>query len=82
MLQQILSLLAMATLLMGQTKPEARPNPHTLYKAGFDARVAGHYDDAIRPLPAAIGTGELNDDDLALSYNNRGMAYAATARGG
>lgn len=78
MLLRIFGLLAMAALLMGQAKPEAKSTPQTLYKAGFDARVAGHYDDAIRLLSAAIATGKLNDDDLATSYNNRGMAYAAT----
>lgn len=75
---RIVSLLATAVLLMGQAKPEANPDPHALYTTGYDARVAGHYDDAIRLLSAAIATGKLNDDDLATSYNNRGMAYAAT----
>ncbi len=78
MLLRIFSLLVMAVLLMGQGPDKAKPNPQALYKAGYDARVAGHYDDAIRLLSAAIATGKLNDDDLATSYNNRGMSYAAT----
>jgi tetratricopeptide (TPR) repeat protein len=84
MLLRIFSLLVTAVLLMGQghpqAKPEAKPeaSPQALYKAGYDARIAGHYDDAIRLLSAAIASDKLNDDDLATSYNNRGMAYAAT----
>ncbi len=74
MLLRIFYLLLMAVLLMGQ----APSDPQALYKAGYDARVAGHYDDAIRLLSAAIASGKLNDDDRATSYNNRGMAYAAT----
>ncbi|HUI12892.1 MAG TPA: tetratricopeptide repeat protein [Xanthobacteraceae bacterium] len=86
MLLRFFSLLALALLLMGQSnpqgnplaKPQAKADPQALYKAGYDARVAGHYDDAIRLLSAAIASGKLNDDDRATSYNNRGMAYAAT----
>lgn len=78
MLLRILSLLVMTVPLMGQAKSGPDADPHALYKAGYDARVAGQNEDAIRLLSAAIATGKLNDDDLATSYNNRGMAYAAT----
>lgn len=63
---------------VGAARADSKPDPQALYKAGFDARVAGNYDAAIRLLSAAIASGKLNDDDRASSYNNRGMAYAAT----
>lgn len=75
---RVFGLIAMALLLMGQVTSD----PQALYEAGMNARVGGHSDDAIRLLSAAIATGKLNDDDLATSYNNRGMAHAATARRG
>jgi tetratricopeptide (TPR) repeat protein len=71
---RIVSALLVAFLVMGQSKPD----PQALYKAGFDARVAGDNANAIRLLSVAIATGKLNDNDRATSYNNRGMAYAAT----
>jgi len=74
MLVRIFVALLAAFLLMGQSSRD----PQALYKAGFDARVAGDYDAAIRLLSAAIDSGKLNDNDLATSYNNRGMAFAAT----
>src|SRR5262245_40252808 len=55
----------------------SEPAARALYKAGFDARVAGDYDAAIRLLSEAIATGKLNDNDRGTSYNNRGMAFAA-----
>jgi tetratricopeptide (TPR) repeat protein len=74
MLSRIFGALLMAFLVMAQTKPD----PQALYKAGYDARVAGDYAAAIRLLSEAIATGKLNNNDLATSYNNRGMAFAAT----
>ncbi len=53
------------------------PDAHALFKAGFDARVAGDHEAAIRLLSDAIASGSLNDDDRATSYNNRGIAFAA-----
>jgi len=73
MLSRILAAMLVAFLFMAQTKPE----PHALYKAGYDARVGGDYKAAIRLLSAAIDSGKLNNNDLATSYNNRGMAFAA-----
>jgi lipoprotein NlpI len=58
-------------------EPQGKPDARALYKAGFDARVAGDYDAAIRLLSDALATGKLNDDDRSTSYNNRGMAFAA-----
>jgi tetratricopeptide (TPR) repeat protein len=57
-------------------EPQSKPDARALYKAGFDARVAGDYDAAIRLLSEAIATGKLDDDDRSTSYNNRGMAFA------
>jgi tetratricopeptide (TPR) repeat protein len=73
MMIRIVAAVLAAILLMGQTKPDA----HSLYREGYDARVAGDYDAAIRLLTAAIDTGKLNDNDLGTSCNNRGMAFAA-----
>jgi tetratricopeptide (TPR) repeat protein len=70
------AVLLVAVLVMGQSNSD----PQSLYKAGYAARVAGNYDEAIRFLSAAIASGKLNDDDSATSYNNRGMAYAATGQ--
>ena len=74
MLSRIVGALLVAFLVMAQSKPD----PQALYKAGYGARVAGDYASAIRLLSAAIDSGKLNNDDLATSYNNRGMAFAAT----
>jgi lipoprotein NlpI len=74
MLSRILGVLLVAVLVMAQAKPD----PQAMYKAGYDARIAGDYSAAIRLLSAAIGSGKLNNNDLATSYNNRGMAFAAT----
>jgi tetratricopeptide (TPR) repeat protein len=74
MLIRVVGALLISFLVMAQTEPD----PQALYKAGFDARVAQNYDAAIRLLTEAIATGKLNKNDLATSYNNRGMAFAAT----
>lgn len=74
MLARVCTALLVALLVMGQSKPD----PQALYKAGYNARVAGDYQAAVRLLTEAIDSGKLNNDDLATSYNNRGMALAAT----
>lgn len=74
MLSRTFGALLVAFLAMGQSEPD----PQALYKAGYDARVAGDYPAAIRLLSAAIDSGKLGKNDLATSYNNRGMAFAAT----
>jgi tetratricopeptide (TPR) repeat protein len=62
-----------AFLLMAQTSAD----PKALLKAGLDARIAGDHDATIRLLGDAIATGELDRNDSATSFNNRGMAFAA-----
>ncbi len=78
MLTRVFGALLVSFLVMAQTKPD----PQALYKAGFDARVAHNYDAAIRLLTQAIATGKLSKNDLATSYNNRGMAFAETGEPG
>jgi lipoprotein NlpI len=55
----------------------SQPGLQAMYKAGLEARSAGNHDTAIRLLSDAIATGKLNNNDLATSYNNRGIAFAA-----
>lgn len=78
MLTRVFGALLISFLVMAQTKPD----PQALYKAGFAARVAHDYDAAIRLLTQAIATGKLSKNDLATSYNNRGMAFAETGEPG
>ncbi|MBI4798172.1 MAG: tetratricopeptide repeat protein [Desulfarculus sp.] len=53
----------------------AAPSPAAAILAGNRAAEKGDLDGAIKHFSAAIDSGKLSKENLAIAYNNRGSAY-------
>ncbi len=72
--RSLLCVLALAFVLgAAQAHADAFEDARSAYQANVD----GDIDESIRLYSKAINTGELSRENLAVAFNNRGIAYRA-----
>ena len=71
------SLLCACSLAIALGVTQARADALQDARSAYEAKVDGDLDESIRLYSKAIDTGELTRENLAVAFNNRGIAYRA-----